>query len=224
MKFLKSKFYNINSKRGFTLVETLVSLFIFSLSITAIIVVTGKGVADTTIAKNKITAVALAQEGIEIVRNIRDTYSLSEANPGEGWADFVDDFAKPNACGPNGCFVNDVQNYEIPSNSSNPFAFLDKCGPGSGLFQSGCDFLTREVLVGNNINTGVSTLGFYDYSNIHETPFKRTLYIECVDSSNCVEVRVESLVEWRQGTVVTSVNSVEYLFNWFKTVPATTTP
>jgi len=221
-KTLTTKDYKLKTGKtgGFTLVETLVSLFIFSLSVTAIIVVSGKGVADTTIAKNKIIAVALAQEGIEIMRNIRDTYALSEANPGEGWTDFVNAVARGGMCGPNGCIINDTLNYSVPIDS-----FIENCNPaGSGDFESGCDFLTREKLVSDNTSNVVSTLGFYNYDSAWpETSFKRTLYIDCIGGmGNCSEIRVESLVEWRQGTTVTSVNAVEHLFNWFKTVPAVT--
>lgn len=217
MKNTRHKILNTKYKQGFTLVETLVSLFIFSLSITAIIVVTGQGVSDTTIAKNKITAVALAQEGIEVVRNIRDTYSLSEASSGSGWIDFINDIQ--NKCSkPDGCFIEDIISYiNLPTVIS-----CNTIGGGS-VFPSGCPFLEREKLPSDLSNTVVGTLGFYQYNSTvaTESPFQRTIYIECVNA-DCTEVRVESLVAWRQGTGVAEINAVENLFNWFKTAPAVT--
>jgi prepilin-type N-terminal cleavage/methylation domain-containing protein len=217
MKIQNKKYKIPNTKRGFTLVETLVSLFIFSLSITAIIVVTGQGVSDTTIAKNKITAVALAQEGIEVIRNIRDTYSLSEASPGSGWINFIND-VQNNCAKPDGCFIEDIISY-TDSPIVNP---CNTVGGGSD-FPSGCPVIERERLPSVTTSTIFGTLGFYQYNSsvATESPFQRSIFIECVNA-DCTEVRVESLVAWRQGTGVAEINAVENLFNWFKTAPAVT--
>ena len=61
---------------GFTLVETLVAISIFSVSIVGLMSVLGSGISNTNYAKQKITAYYLAQEGIEYVRNMRDTEVL----------------------------------------------------------------------------------------------------------------------------------------------------
>lgn len=213
----KTKDYRLKTKRGFTLVETLVSLFIFSLSITAIIVITGQGVSDTTIAKNKITAVALAQEGIEVIRNIRDTYSLSESSPGAGWINFINNVQ--NSCTkPDGCFIEDIISY-----TDSPIVNSCNTVGGGSDFPSGCPFIEREKLSSDLSNTIVGTFGFYQYNSTvaTESPFQRSIFIECVNA-DCTEVRVESLVAWRQGTGVAEINAVENLFNWFKTAPPTT--
>lgn len=80
MRLLKQK----NKGGGFTLVETLVGLLIFSMSVVAMMSVLGSGLQDTTYAKQKIVAGYLAQEGIEYARNVRDTYALN----GDGWEEF----------------------------------------------------------------------------------------------------------------------------------------
>lgn len=61
---------------GFTLVETLVAISIFTLSILSLMSVLASGISNTTYAKNKIIAGYLAQEGIECARNTRDNYVL----------------------------------------------------------------------------------------------------------------------------------------------------
>jgi len=73
MNILRNK-----NKGGFTLIETIVSLAIFSASIVGLIAITSQGVADVNLAKNKLTASYLAQEGVELVRNMRDTNALDE--------------------------------------------------------------------------------------------------------------------------------------------------
>ena len=85
---------------GFTLVETLVAVSIFSISILGMMSVLGSSIANTNYAKRKIIATYLAQEGIEYIRNMRDTYVLYTI-PG-GWTAFKADIAPcglPDKCG-----------------------------------------------------------------------------------------------------------------------------
>jgi Tfp pilus assembly protein PilV len=74
---------NINSKLvlGFTLVETLVAISIFTISVVSVIVVLGDSLKHINYAKNKVKAVYLAQEGIEFIRNKRDNYVLDPTTP-----------------------------------------------------------------------------------------------------------------------------------------------
>ena len=79
-KFFKQK------RGGFTLVETLVAISIFTVSILGLLAVLSQGVSDIGYAKKKIIAEYLAQEGIEYIRNMRDTNVLYTI-PG-GWNNF----------------------------------------------------------------------------------------------------------------------------------------
>src|SRR3990167_10563893 len=71
---------DLRSKRGFTLVETLVAISIFTVSILGLLSVLSGGISDTSYAKKKIIASYLAQEGIEYIRNMRDNYVLYPSN------------------------------------------------------------------------------------------------------------------------------------------------
>ncbi len=88
---------------GFTLVETLVAVSIFSLSILGLMSILASGVSNTNYAKQKMTASYLAQEGIEHARNIRDTHVLYDAS--SGWDNFKND--------------SNVTSYPSPSDYSN---------------------------------------------------------------------------------------------------------
>jgi len=78
---------SLRGKRGFTLVETLIAISIFSVSIVSMMSVLGGGVSDINYAKSKMTAIYIAQEGIEYVRNQRDNYVLYNEN---GWEKFIE--------------------------------------------------------------------------------------------------------------------------------------
>lgn len=93
--------------RGFTLVETLVAISIFTMSILGLMSVLTSGIADTSYAKKKMVATYLAQEGIEYVRNIRDTNVI----PGgaSGWSAFTGYLGTGGcAVAAAGCYVNNM--------------------------------------------------------------------------------------------------------------------
>lgn len=63
---------------GFTLVEVMVSLFILSVAITAILALMISNDQAALSVKNNYIASGLVQEGMEIVRNLRDSDSLND--------------------------------------------------------------------------------------------------------------------------------------------------
>ena len=72
--------------KAFTLVETLVAISIFTVSILGLISIFASGISNTGYAKKKMVASYLAQEGIEYARNMRDNAVLY---PGGGdWPSF----------------------------------------------------------------------------------------------------------------------------------------
>ena len=58
---------------GFTLIELLVSIFIFGVALSAIVYVLTINSNTANLVKNSYVASGLAQEGIEVVRNLRDS-------------------------------------------------------------------------------------------------------------------------------------------------------
>jgi prepilin-type N-terminal cleavage/methylation domain-containing protein len=57
--------------KGFTLIETLVGLFIFVLAFTALSQVSGGSLQDISLTKRKLTAQYLAEEGVEYVKYLQ---------------------------------------------------------------------------------------------------------------------------------------------------------
>ena len=62
---------------GFTLIETLVAITILTLGIVGPLELAYKSISYTKLSQNKITASYLAQEGMELVRYIRDTNKIN---------------------------------------------------------------------------------------------------------------------------------------------------
>lgn len=97
---------NKNLTSGFTLVETLVAISIFTMSVLALLVILGQGISSTSFAKNKIIATYLAQGGVERMRNTRDNYMLYDSTDAQaGWTAFFEDVH--DWCGSYGCYMNE---------------------------------------------------------------------------------------------------------------------
>ncbi|MFA7364934.1 MAG: prepilin-type N-terminal cleavage/methylation domain-containing protein [Patescibacteria group bacterium] len=65
---------NINkTKKAFTLMEVVVIMFILSIGLVAVLSLVRKSSEFESVKKNLLTAAFLSQEGIDIMRNIRDT-------------------------------------------------------------------------------------------------------------------------------------------------------
>jgi len=74
---------NKNKKNGFTLIETIVAITIFTVGSLAAVGVIGQSLKLPKKTQDQVVAAHIAQEGIEIVRNIRDSNFTSGFN--EDW-------------------------------------------------------------------------------------------------------------------------------------------
>lgn len=178
---------------GFTLVETLVSIAIFSTSVVALLSVTSQGVTSLTFVKDKITASYLAQEGVEHIRNLRDT--LVTQNSSSGWNTFLSD----GNIGAGYCYNSRCGIVSYP-------AQIYRCLSASG----SCPAL--------RYSSAGSTAGYFGTAtgtNTSLTSFSRTITMNDVPGGNAgQEVEVVATVSWRQGSRTHSVVVREYLFDW----------
>ena len=81
-------------KNGFTLLETLVTIVVISVVVLGSINLINNSFGLATIAKNKLIAADLAQEGFELVRNIRDVNYLNNNN----WLQGLDSCLTSSGC------------------------------------------------------------------------------------------------------------------------------
>jgi prepilin-type N-terminal cleavage/methylation domain-containing protein len=77
----------LQSQKGFTLIEVLVSLFILGTAITGITYVITTNSSDAQLIKNSYIASGLVQEGVEVVRNLRDSDVLQGNSFGASLSD-----------------------------------------------------------------------------------------------------------------------------------------
>ncbi len=186
-----SKFIQLNNKkRGFTLVEMLVAVFIFSVSVSALTAMSAKSIKTSRNAEKQLVADYLALEAIEVVYNLRDT-ALLHRYTNATWE-------------------------MVFQGGDNIFATNDGCFDGS----NSCNFYPNgsQMTLGNCTQCKVylnETSGYY--YQVHEstgntgggidTGYSRKIKISSVDDG---QVSVTVTVSWDGG----EVKYVEMLYLW----------
>lgn len=72
------------NEKSFTLIETLVAIFVLTSGILGVLALVSKTISGVAYSRQKFIATYLAQEGIEIVRNLRDGNLLKNQEWKEG--------------------------------------------------------------------------------------------------------------------------------------------
>src|SRR3989344_2872892 len=67
----------VKSNRGFTLIEAMVALVLFTIAMGPVFILATSSINAASRIERNLIAANLAQDGIEVVRNIRDTNWLS---------------------------------------------------------------------------------------------------------------------------------------------------
>jgi len=76
-------FYPLSSRSGFTLIETLVALTVLIMALTGPMVLVTRSLYDIYFVKNKLIAAYLAEEGMELIRNVRENNILCKSLIGD---------------------------------------------------------------------------------------------------------------------------------------------
>jgi prepilin-type N-terminal cleavage/methylation domain-containing protein len=191
-----NKLYSKQNK-GFTLIETLIAISIFTTSIVALMSISSQGIKSTIYAKQKILATYLAQEGIEYVRNIRDTYVLYGFTSQAGWDAFNTKLSNASCMTVNGCYFNDASvDYASNNMPMTELTFVactsSNCANGTLLYDS--------------------STGKYGFTSGSNSKFSRQIV---VTQPNANETKMTSTIYWTNlPSSQQNVSFSESLFNW----------
>lgn len=183
-------------ERGFTIVEVLVSLLIFSVAVTGVITVAAQGGLNVNASKLTLTATYLADEGIELMRAMRDNAVIGGATPADGWDAFTAAYGSSTCTLTAPCDID-------PSVLSSPFpsgANVVACptGPGGGFCPL---YVQSDGSYGDTAPTGASP-----------SPYSRQIVVVPVSGSSGDEQQVTVKVRYKVGTGTKTVTVSENLF------------
>ncbi len=182
-------FQKIKKTNGFTIIEVLVALALFSIALLTMFLVLSSGITNLDFAKRKITATFLAQEGIEYMRNTRDNFMFfSSIDSSKTWADFITKLDAANCTAGVGCGFNDV-------NGDFFVCTKDTHSCELGVFGGKYGYIFTNTNYFNN-----------------DSGFSRVITVEDLGED---EMKVTSTVYWQQNSGPQSVSFSEHLFNWY---------
>lgn len=173
---------------GFTIIETLVAITILMVAIVGPLVAANNALTAALDSKNQLTAMNLAQEGMEYIKNQKDNNLVLYGSSG-----LLNTFngsvcTQAMQCGVS---ANGVGNYtfNLCSNLSNCQLYIVTDGNGNSYYSY------------NSNGSGIAT------------PFTRYYYVEpalnqCPNNSQCI---VDVVVNWTTGTINNQVVLKDYL-------------
>lgn len=201
---MKHYFTIPKNQKGFTLVETIVAIFILTMTIGALLTLTAGGFYSVRYARNQIVADYLAQESLEYIRNTRDTARIESVT----WDDWKTTYNVNNGGQPvqggsynRGCFSEEGCTVDPYTIDPKIVECNGECSPI--LFYPDSGFYGYETRYPSDINT----------DNPVETTFVRTIAMQ--ESENSPDqVIVTVTVSWLNGTHPKTVRQSTLITNW----------
>ncbi|MBU2539798.1 hypothetical protein KJ786_01390 [Patescibacteria group bacterium] len=86
--------FSFQNQKGLTMIEAIIATFILVVAIIGSYLIFVEISSTTKVISSRLTAAYLAQEGMEIIRNIRDTNWLKEVS----WSDLIDGVPCSSGC------------------------------------------------------------------------------------------------------------------------------
>lgn len=183
---MKSDHRQVHTQQGFTLIEMLVAVFIFTVSLTSLMLISSQGLKSTRNAQKRVTAEFLAVEGLEVVRNIRDKAFLF----GYDTSTWQGVFKADNILGSSGCFDNGNP-CEFEYDAADGTFYLSVCADD-------CNIYLHD--------------DYFDYTAAGgvDTGYDRALFLNVVTGTGGKEIEVVSQVSFDDSVVTYTSN----LFLW----------
>jgi len=202
----------MQKEKGFTLIEITIAIFILAIAVVGIFSAFFVVTIMTADSVDRLTATYLAQEGMEVVRNIRD----------QNWINM-------DVC------LFDLMNSICPQSPAPSLTWLENNLKNCSSTSSRCqvDYMGRALTQYNDSYLYVKN-GFYGYDNVGgiASKFKRKITIdktEGLDCPSCNAVKVKVEVSWNSKSSILNPGGgtagdcgkyncaiiEEILYNWY---------
>jgi len=185
--FLK-RYNNVDKKRGFTLIETLVAISVLLIAVVGPLTLATRSLFSALVARDQLTASYLAQDAVEYIRYKRDNNFLA----GEPWLNGdLSDCVAPKMC-----------RVETERNQ------IKDCDEDSG---GVCKNLTYDE---KEDTYGYRSVSTEEGEEVRPTTFNRTVTLyPAVDNPNN-EYIIDVTVSWHTGSFENSFTTKEHIYNW----------
>jgi prepilin-type N-terminal cleavage/methylation domain-containing protein len=205
---MEFKKYNKKEKNGFTLIEIIISILLLSVGVVGVFSAFSVVTILTSDSADRLTAAYLAQEGMEIVRNIRDNNWLNMNNVASGKSSNVYTWTDGLLSCDQGCEADYTT------------------GTGAGGAWVMQPWASTPLYINN-------TSGFYNYTSTGDTKtkFKRKITIiqvQDVDNKSDHIIMVKAQVSWDEKATILNpaltadtcgayncITTEETLYNWY---------
>jgi type II secretory pathway pseudopilin PulG len=202
----------LKNSKGFTLVETLVAIFILLLTITTMISLSAGSFYNVRYAQNQLTASALNQEVFEYVRHNRDT--AVQKDPVGGFGKWVQSIS---ACITTEFYCDIRQHSENPGNviALKDSYWSPEKGSFGGVPTSRIPMQLNEFASGVKISSGDyildDTLGSLPEK---KSAFSRGVQFIAYPAVNPTEIEMIVVTTWKNGSVNKQLKESIILTNW----------
>ncbi len=164
--------------KGFTLVETLVAVTVVLMAVMGPFQLVKDALTASYVARDQLIATALAEEGIEYVRSIRDgNYLYNINNPGSprNWLYGLNGTGGPDCSAANGCVVDPIQNTVQACGSVCPVVRMSSASLYTQQVSGTATRFTRKVVIQNVTTDREVRITVSVSFNSRHTPFTVTV-------------------------------------------------
>jgi prepilin-type N-terminal cleavage/methylation domain-containing protein len=180
------------TKRGFTIIETLVAVMILVFAITGPMVFASQALKSAYYARDQVIAFYLSQEAIELIKNARDNNSLARCDEWLECTEVVD---------LSGC----IDQYCVVGLDEAAEVYVDSCGSNPET----CEFLKR-----NPDDLGTPQYAYTNDTEWIDSQYQRLIRINTIDGREGREVEVVITIVWQTGLTEREFTVRENITNW----------
>lgn len=211
------KNYKNYSSPGFTLIEVLAAVAVLTIGILGSLTVINSNLAKIYAGEKKIIAAGLVEDGMERVRNVRDTNwwkgKTDEVGPPDTRWDYTIDGTGDQEYARFFCSDNKIYEFDDkPSGGGTEEDLIDECALSADkdcaiyIYTSG-----TSKCYGNFHGATHNDENGINYSGVQYSDFYRLIHITQIDNqSNKVSVTVR----WKEGGQNKYLTAEEILYNW----------